>query len=191
MFIASLALFVALGGGAALASGLISGTKIVNHSIAEKKLTADAIKALRGQRGPAGAQGPNGATGAQGYRAPKATQARSGQAAQPWRVSGGKLRRFGDDRVTDAWGRATYLITGNTTVIDGSAAASRVCMLDDSIGGRIDSNSTSTDTATPRASLLAPFVTNGSTVKIDCVSSDPNDSAVWTHHGDQGRIGKR
>jgi hypothetical protein len=37
MFIASLALFVALGGGAALASALISGTKIVNHSIAEKK----------------------------------------------------------------------------------------------------------------------------------------------------------
>jgi hypothetical protein len=52
-------------------------------------------------------------------------------------------------------------------------------MLDDSIAGTIESNSTSTDTATPRASLhlLAPLVTNGSTVKIDCVSSDPKDSA--------------
>lgn len=48
--IASLALFVALGGGAARASGLISGTKIVNHSISEKKLTAAAIKALHMSR---------------------------------------------------------------------------------------------------------------------------------------------
>ena len=41
--IASLALFVALGGGTALAgglNGLISGKKIVNHSIAENKLTS-------------------------------------------------------------------------------------------------------------------------------------------------------
>jgi hypothetical protein len=49
--IASLALFVALGGGTALASGLsdlISGKKIANHSIAVQKLTAGAINALRG-----------------------------------------------------------------------------------------------------------------------------------------------
>jgi len=48
--IASLALFVALGGGTALAgglSGLISGKKIVNHSIGEEKLTTGAIRALR------------------------------------------------------------------------------------------------------------------------------------------------
>ena len=43
-----------LGGGAALASGLISGNQIVNHSIPAKKLTAAAIKTLHGQTGPAG-----------------------------------------------------------------------------------------------------------------------------------------
>jgi hypothetical protein len=45
--IALLALFVALGGGAAPASGQISGKQIKNHSIAEKKLTTAAITDLR------------------------------------------------------------------------------------------------------------------------------------------------
>ena len=64
--ISVIALFVALGGGAALASGLISGQQIINHSIPEKKLTAKAVKTLRGQRVPAGPQGATGATGPQG-----------------------------------------------------------------------------------------------------------------------------
>ena len=66
--VASLAFFVALGGGAAFASKLISGKTIVNHSIPESKLTAAAIKALRGHRGPAGPQGQTGAAGPQGAK---------------------------------------------------------------------------------------------------------------------------
>jgi hypothetical protein len=59
--IAAVALFIALGGGAAAyASGLISGSQIKNHSIPAKKLTRSAIKSLRGKRGPAGPQGPGG-----------------------------------------------------------------------------------------------------------------------------------
>lgn len=62
--IAAVALFLALGGGAAAyESGLISGSQIKNHSIPAKKLTKSAIKSLRGKRGPAGAKG---ATGPQG-----------------------------------------------------------------------------------------------------------------------------
>lgn len=182
--IASLALFVALGGGAAFASGLISGTKIVNHSIAEKKLTAAAIKGLRGQRGPAGAQGPTGASGAQGIPGPKGDTGATGPSSAT-SASFPAGTNFGTTSVTIAslaLGAGSYLVTGNTTVIDGSAATA-VCTLDDNIAGTIDTSSTSTDAATPRASLhlLAPLVTNGSTVKIDCVSSDPNDSAVLTH----------
>jgi hypothetical protein len=64
--IAALALFIALGGGAAWASGLISGSKIKNHSIAEKKLSKKAIKALHGARGPKGTTGAAGAPGALG-----------------------------------------------------------------------------------------------------------------------------
>ena len=65
--IATVALFVALGGGAAAyASGLINGSQIKNHSIPAKKLTKSAIQSLRGQRGPAGANGTPGAKGAKG-----------------------------------------------------------------------------------------------------------------------------
>jgi hypothetical protein len=67
--IACLALFVAMGGGAAVASGLISGSRIMNHSIPQWKLTQRAIAGLRGRQGPvgpAGPAGPKGATGAQG-----------------------------------------------------------------------------------------------------------------------------
>jgi hypothetical protein len=61
--VAAVALFVALGGGAAWAGGLIPGDRIENHSIAEKKLTKKAIKALHGERGPRGATGPQGPPG--------------------------------------------------------------------------------------------------------------------------------
>lgn len=51
--IAALASVVALGGGAAWASGMIRGSQIRNHSIASKKLTKRAINSLRGTLGPA------------------------------------------------------------------------------------------------------------------------------------------
>lgn len=63
--VAMLALFVALSGGAALASGLISGSQIKNHSIAEKKLTRKAIKAL-------GPQGSNGVVATKAFAGPVA-----------------------------------------------------------------------------------------------------------------------
>jgi hypothetical protein len=66
--VAVVALFVGAGGGAAWASGLISGKQIVDHSIPERKLTAGAVKALRGQRGPAGPRGRRGDAGPQGHR---------------------------------------------------------------------------------------------------------------------------
>jgi hypothetical protein len=64
--IAVAALFFALGGGAAWASGLISGKQIVDHSIPARKLTRGAIKSLRGMPGPAGPRGARGAPGSPG-----------------------------------------------------------------------------------------------------------------------------
>lgn len=49
LVISLIALFVALGGTTAYASGLISGKQIADHSIPAKKLTAAAVYALRGQ----------------------------------------------------------------------------------------------------------------------------------------------
>ena len=64
--IASVALFVALGSGAAVAGRLISGRTIVSHSIPASKLTRQAIASLRGARGKTGPQGPAGIQGTQG-----------------------------------------------------------------------------------------------------------------------------
>ncbi len=64
--IAMLALFVALGGGAALASGVISGNSIANHSIPLRKLSARAVHRLRGHKGPKGNTGAAGQPGADG-----------------------------------------------------------------------------------------------------------------------------
>ncbi len=75
--VAVLALFVALGGGVAAASGLISGKQIENQTIALSKLTSGAVHRLHGQKGATGATGAtgapgaNGAAGAQGPPGPK------------------------------------------------------------------------------------------------------------------------
>jgi hypothetical protein len=50
LVISLIALFVALGGTTAYASGLISGRQIVDHSIPAKKLTAAAVTAFQGAR---------------------------------------------------------------------------------------------------------------------------------------------
>jgi len=63
--IALLALFVALGSGAAFASGLVSGRQIANHSIPQWKLTRRAVRNLRsGARGHVGPRGPAGSSAA-------------------------------------------------------------------------------------------------------------------------------
>jgi hypothetical protein len=77
LVVSLIALFLALGGGAAWASGLISGKQIVDHSIPEGKLTAKAIKSLHGTPGPAGprgATGPRGPQGAKGDTGPQGPQ---------------------------------------------------------------------------------------------------------------------
>lgn len=73
-----IALFLALGGGVALASGLISGKQIRDHTIAERKLTKKAIKALRGQRGQRGPSGQAGAMGPVGPQGPAGPQGAQG-----------------------------------------------------------------------------------------------------------------
>jgi hypothetical protein len=75
--VAALALFFALGGGA-WASGLISGSKIKNHSISAKKLTKSAIRSLHGARGPAGPPGAGGAPGPKGDPGPPGPQGPGG-----------------------------------------------------------------------------------------------------------------
>jgi hypothetical protein len=74
--IALIALFVAVGGTATAASGLINGKKLKNNTVAgkklknktvtKKKLAPATIKALKGQQGPKGDKGDQGAPGVPG-----------------------------------------------------------------------------------------------------------------------------
>lgn len=81
--IASIALFIVIGGTATAASGLINGKKIKpgtvtakqikNKTITKAKLAPATVKSLRGApgpQGPAGGAGPAGATGAAGETGP-------------------------------------------------------------------------------------------------------------------------
>lgn len=65
MVVALLALFVALSG-TAVASGLMSGSQIKDHTIGASKLTPNAVTFLRGKIGPQGTTGPAGQPGPAG-----------------------------------------------------------------------------------------------------------------------------
>jgi hypothetical protein len=69
--VAAIALFLAIGGSAAAASGMFSGSQIQPNSIPLNRLSGDARQALnqagpRGQQGPQGDDGQNGDRGKQG-----------------------------------------------------------------------------------------------------------------------------
>lgn len=178
--IASLALFVALGGGAALASRLISGNTIVNHSIPEKKLTAAAIKALRGQHGPAGPQGPTGATGPQGSKGDTGATGPIGPSnAYSTYDSSVALGVGGATVASLALAAGSYIVMAKTTLYLPSGQGT-TCKLTDSGAGVIDTNTTSTGLyATP--SLLAPLTSSGTTVSVQCASNEADAYAYYTH----------
>jgi hypothetical protein len=66
MAVATLALFVVLGGGAAVAGTLVTSAQIQNHTIQLQDLSRSTINALKGQRGLPGAAGPAGPAGLDG-----------------------------------------------------------------------------------------------------------------------------
>jgi hypothetical protein len=64
--LATIALFVSLGGTGLAAQSYISGKRIQPYTLPANRLTPTAINSLRGQRGPAGPQGPPGPQGLPG-----------------------------------------------------------------------------------------------------------------------------
>jgi len=84
--IASLALFFALGGGAAVAAQqFINGSRITPHSINLKQLSPQAIAALEGKAGTSktGASGTPGSQGATGSTGPAGPKGAAGPAGPP------------------------------------------------------------------------------------------------------------
>lgn len=184
--IATVALFIALGGGAAAyASGLINGSQIKNHSIAAKKLTAAAIKSLRGKRGPAGPRGTQGTQGIQGIQGVQGNQGQIGPSSATSAYNTNQVA-YGSGTSTIgslALSAGSYVVMASTTINDNIEDQDTRCTLDDSIAGTIDERYTSTATVYPAQtslSLVAPLETTGSTVSVNCYGGT-NASATETH----------
>ena len=92
LVVATIALAVALGGGTAIAAGLVTSDQIKNGTIRLVDIDTAAKKALKGQTGetgpqgpagPQGAQGPSGQRGADGATGAKGDKGDSGPAGAP------------------------------------------------------------------------------------------------------------
>jgi hypothetical protein len=181
--VAAIALFVALGGGMAIAaSGLISGTKIKNHTIAENKLTPSAVSALTGQTGPAGPAGPAGPKGASGPAGPPgpshAYSAFNSSNAVVIGTSGATL-----DTLTVPAG--SYIVMANTTVYNAATSDDVVCYLVAPNNAQIDLayasfSATAGGNGQNPISLLAPLTTTGGNVTIQCLSADDGTAAAYS-----------
>ena len=176
--IAAVALFAAIGGGtAAYASGLISGSQIKNHSIAAKKLTKSAVKSLHGRRGPAGPAGSRGPQGVQGPVGP--SNATSTFTSGSVNIGGGDTTL-----ASLALAAGSYVVMATTSIYNTSANENSDCGLNDSKAGFLGSDglvSTDVTNGSQQAlSLVAPVTTTGSTVDIDCTSSDVHTNAYDT-----------
>jgi hypothetical protein len=180
--IAAVALFASLGGGAvAYATGAINGALIKNHSIATKKLTKKAIKQLHGAKGATGAPGAAGAPGVAGAPGPPGPIGPS-SATSTYNTS---FVNYGTTDTVVAsltLPAGSYLVQANTTISNGTAETS-VCFLTDTGAGILAQNYTATDSTIVQNSLsiTAPLTSTGSTVDIDCLSSDTGTVAAYTH----------
>jgi hypothetical protein len=111
MVVASVALFVALSGGAyATTQALIGSAQIKNGSIELADISAKAKKALKGQRGPRGFSGANGANGANGLPGPQGPQGPAGpQGAPGANGANGANGGFDPSKVSYVTGPATTI----------------------------------------------------------------------------------
>lgn len=172
MIIASLALFVALGGTSLAAASYINGKHIKPHSLPKNRLTKGAIESLHGAVGPRGVQGPKGDTGDIGP-------------SDAWSAYDGSLA-LGSGYQTVAsltLGAGSYVVMAKTTLYLPTYQGT-TCRLSDTVAGLIDQSTVGGIGATSvdaTASELAPLTTNGSTVSVECGSNETDAEAYNTH----------
>jgi hypothetical protein len=173
--IAAAALFIAMGGSAAAyASGLISGSQIKNHSIPAKKLTKSAIRSLHGMRGPTGPMGPPGIQGPAGPSSATST------------LTSGAVNIGGGDTIVASLAvpAGSYVVMANTSIYNTSANEKSDCGLNDSKAGFLGADglvsTDATNDSQEALSLVATLTSTGSTVDIDCTSSDVHTNAYDT-----------
>ena len=78
-----IALSIALGGGTAIAAGLVTSAQIKNGTIQMIDIDPETKKALKGHRGATGAQGPQGAQGLVGQQGPAGATGNTGATGAP------------------------------------------------------------------------------------------------------------
>jgi hypothetical protein len=103
--VASLALFVALGGVAGAASGLLNGHKIVKHSIPASRSATTATRATSAASAQTASSAANAATATTATKASHATSADTATVAQSipqLKLTGRKTRRAGRDTSADS-----------------------------------------------------------------------------------------
>jgi hypothetical protein len=172
--VAMLALFIAIGGTATAASGLINGSKIKNNTVAgkklknqtitKKKLAPATIKALKGNQGPKGADGvvePT-YTDFQSLNLPANTELAVGTINVP----AGK-----------------YLVTATTRVFSNGTAIMGCVLSANNGGGFSESATWSSPAAGSRTTLPLQMVTESSGVTqitLGCHPGTSNGSADGT-----------
>ena len=148
--LAMLALFVAIGGTATAASGLINGKNIKKGTIADKafknqtitqtKISTSTIAALAGAKGPQGAKGEKGAPGSKGadgdQGAPGApgTTTVTGTANKVAQVPNLDVNQV----VLDDLPGSRYVVTAKVNVLSQTAGSQVVCSIETNGGGGDD-----------------------------------------------------
>ena len=197
--IAILALFVAIGGTATAASGLINGKNIKrgtvsakqlkNKSITKAKLKPATIKALKGKRGlqgatgatgaigptgPAGAKGATGAKGSTGAKGATGAPGPAGIVAAQY-VSSANNSNLDSDGVmtpllTDNVPAGKYAVTAKVSVMSGGDGALNCRLVVD--GQTVDQMIWDAAEVFDRSGLFLQTVTSGGAeqIRINCAS---------------------
>jgi len=142
--IALLAVFVAIGGTATAASGLINGKKIKpgtvtgkqikNQSITKAKISTAALAAFAGAQGPQGERGPQGDKGPQGEPGAPGTTAISASATKVAQSPNVIARQLTLDDLPDS----RYIVMAEVSVVSQTAGSQVTCTLDGNGGATED-----------------------------------------------------
>jgi hypothetical protein len=156
MIVAAIALFIALGGGMAVAAGgLISGSKIKNHSIPVTKLTNSAVSALAGR-------------------------AQSDFNPDEAGVSSVAYTPIASLTLT----AGSYVISAHTTIRDTTENEYTTCELREQGASQLldaGYGSTTVSAHVASVSLEAPVTTSGGTLKFQCYASADHVTTLYSH----------
>jgi len=142
--IALLAVFVAIGGTATAASGLINGKKIKrgtitgkqikNASLTKAKISTSALAAFAGAAGPRGERGPQGDKGPKGEPGAPGTTALSVSASKVAQSPNVTVRQATLDDLPDS----RYVVMAKVSVVSQTAGSLVTCTLDGNAGATED-----------------------------------------------------